>query len=82
MKKKTIWLVTILLLVSLIMVGCQSAEETAAPEEDASEDMAEEAPAEMETVTITIWDFGGSEACWSEISRVCCCSVGAGVRLG
>jgi len=53
MKKKTIWLITILLLVGLIMVGCQSAEETAAPEE--------EAPAEMEIVNLVVWDYGGSE---------------------
>jgi len=55
MKKKTIWLITILLLLGLIMVGCQSAEETAAPEEEG------EAPVEIETVTVTIWDFGGQE---------------------
>jgi ABC-type glycerol-3-phosphate transport system substrate-binding protein len=45
-----------MLLVSLLVVGCQSTEETTVPEEDG--------PAEMEAVTITIWDFGGSDFAW------------------
>jgi ABC-type glycerol-3-phosphate transport system substrate-binding protein len=59
MKKKTFWLIAILLLVGLLLVGCQSAEEAGAPEEAGGE-----APAEMETVEITIWDFGGGEFMW------------------
>jgi multiple sugar transport system substrate-binding protein len=54
MSKKLLWLTSLILLVSLLLVGCQQAEETAVPEE-------EEAPPEMETVTLTIWDFGGNE---------------------
>lgn len=68
MKKKIIWLIALLLLTSLLMVGCQSAEETEAPagEETGEEAPAEEAPEEMETVTITVWDFGGSEYSWMD----------------
>ena len=58
MNKKIFWLMVMILLVSLLVVGCQSAEETPVPEEG------EDAPAEMETVTITIWDFGGSDFAW------------------
>jgi multiple sugar transport system substrate-binding protein len=54
MKKKILWMMAMILLVGLLLVGCQSAEETAAPEDV-------DVPAEMETVTITIWDFGGQE---------------------
>ncbi len=50
MKKKTFWLISMILLVGLLLVGCQPAEEAGAPEE-----------AGVETVTITIWDFGGAE---------------------
>lgn len=57
MKKNIFWIIALLLLASLLVVGCQSAaEETTAPEEGE-----EEAPAEMEEVTLVIWDFGGSE---------------------
>jgi nitrous oxide reductase accessory protein NosL len=45
-----------ILLGSLLVAGCQPAEETAAPVEEK-----ETEPPEMETVTITIWDFGGAE---------------------
>jgi ABC-type glycerol-3-phosphate transport system substrate-binding protein len=58
MKKNIFWLLSMTLLVSLLVVGCQSAEETTVPEED------EDGPAEMEAVTITIWDFGGSDFAW------------------
>ena len=56
MKKKIFLIIALLLLASLVLVGCQSAEpeETEVP---AAEDEQAEAPAEMETVTITIWDF-------------------------
>ena len=60
MKKKMFWLIALLLLTSLLVVGCQStAEETQAPPEGG--EMEEEAPAEMEEVTLVIWDFGGNE---------------------
>lgn len=56
MKKKMFWLMTMIFLVSLVLVGCQLADETPAPESDS--------PAEMEEITITIWDFGGSDFAW------------------
>ena len=48
MKKNTYWVVTLILLVGLFLVGCQSA------------DSAETADGD-EVVTISIWDFGGDE---------------------
>jgi multiple sugar transport system substrate-binding protein len=48
MKKNTYWLVTLILLVGLFLVSCQSA------------DTAETADGD-EVVTISIWDFGGDE---------------------
>jgi ABC-type glycerol-3-phosphate transport system substrate-binding protein len=56
MKKNIFLFLSMILLVSLLVVGCQPAEETAAPVEEK-----ETEPPEMETVTITIWDFGGAE---------------------
>ena len=55
MKKNIFWILSMILVGSLLVAGCQSAAETTAPEEG------EDAPAEMETITITIWDFGGQE---------------------
>jgi ABC-type glycerol-3-phosphate transport system substrate-binding protein len=55
MKKNIFWILSMILLGSLLVAGCQSAAETTVPEEGEGE------PAEMETVTITIWDFGGQE---------------------
>jgi multiple sugar transport system substrate-binding protein len=56
MKKNIFWILSMILLGSLLVAGCQPAEETAAPVEEK-----ETEPPEMETVTITIWDFGGAE---------------------
>jgi multiple sugar transport system substrate-binding protein len=49
MDKRIFRLITMIFLVGLLMVGCQPADD-AAPEEPG-----------VETVTITIWDFGGAE---------------------
>ena len=55
MKKNILWILSMILLGSLLVAGCQPAAETTAPEEGEVE------PAAMEEVTITIWDFGGAE---------------------
>lgn len=62
MNKKLLWLFVIIALLGLLLVGCQQAEETVAPSVDEG---ADEVP-EMETVTITIWDFGGGEFSWMD----------------
>jgi multiple sugar transport system substrate-binding protein len=58
MKKNIFWILSMILLGSLLVAGCQSAAETTAPEESEGEPAE---PAAMEEVTITIWDFGGQE---------------------
>jgi ABC-type glycerol-3-phosphate transport system substrate-binding protein len=55
MKKKMFGLITMILLVSILIAGCQPA---ATSEEAGGEEMG------AETVTITIWDFGGSDFAW------------------
>jgi multiple sugar transport system substrate-binding protein len=62
MSKKLIWLIAILSLLNLLLVGCQQAEETTAPPTEEEEG---EVP-EMETVTLTVWDFGGGEFGWMD----------------
>jgi ABC-type glycerol-3-phosphate transport system substrate-binding protein len=56
MKKKILWFVTIFLLASLLLVGCQSGDNDTAEDADTAggEDI----------ITITIWDFGGAEFSW------------------
>lgn len=73
MKNKKYWLVTIILLLGLILVGCQSANNnsgsdnsnTTSDNSNTATD-ADDAAVEEEVVTITVWDFGGSEFAWMD----------------
>jgi len=56
MNKKTLLLVTILMLIGILVTGCQPAGKKPADDADAG--------GEGEVVTITIWDFGGSDFAW------------------
>jgi multiple sugar transport system substrate-binding protein len=65
MSKKTLWTIAKILLVGLLLAGCAKTPTQQAVEEPTKE---EAAPTlvKVETVTITVWDFGGGEFAWMD----------------
>ena len=64
MKKKTFFSIVLILLVSLVLASCQSSGGTDGTTDDSGSDSGGDTAAE--TVTILLWDFGGSEFAWMD----------------
>ncbi|MBN1248019.1 MAG: extracellular solute-binding protein [Anaerolineae bacterium] len=60
MKRKLFRSLAVVLLLGLTIAGCGQPTETVVPADEGA------APPDTETVTITIWDFGGSEFGWMD----------------
>ena len=65
MSKKTFRTIAKILLVGLLLAGCAKTPTQPAGEEPTKE-KATPIPVKVETVTVTVWDFGGGEFAWMD----------------